>query len=183
MRPSSQSRTTRYSGETKRGVFILSKNDVTITREEVLGIACEILWCKAEVHGSRNLHIGAYYRPHERDMENGQLYTTAQTINQLAPCCVMALVMVKISPQLRLTSDSLWVGGGGRGFWTGLEASRNENPQDLSSGSVTSMAVLPAWILYVGAPVPLNIELTKFDRIQILLEIHIAVLSRIVGLS
>ena len=33
------------------------------------------------------------------------------------------------------------------------------------------------------APVPLNIELTKFDRIQILLEIHIAVLSRIVGLS
>ena len=33
------------------------------------------------------------------------------------------------------------------------------------------------------APVPLNIELTKFDRIQILLEIHIAVLSRIVGLA
>ena len=28
-----------------------------------------------------------------------------------------------------------------------------------------------------------NIELTKFDRIQILLEIHIAVFSRIVGLS
>ena len=35
----------------------------------------------------------------------------------------------------------------------------------------------------VLAPVPLNIELTKFDRIQILLEIHIAVLSRIVGLA
>ena len=33
------------------------------------------------------------------------------------------------------------------------------------------------------APVPLNVELAKFDRIQILLEIHIAVLSRIVGLS
>ena len=36
---------------------------------------------------------------------------------------------------------------------------------------------------WLQAPVPLNIELTKFDRIQILLEIHIAVLSRIVGLS
>ena len=60
----------RERDNTKGGVFILAKNDVTITTEEELETACEILWCKVEVHGSRNLHIGAYYRPHERDEES-----------------------------------------------------------------------------------------------------------------
>ena len=54
-------------------------------------------------------------------------------MNQLAPCCVLALMMIKISPQLRSTSDSLWV------FLTGLEASRNENPHCLPSGGVHGM--------------------------------------------
>ena len=64
----------------------------------------------------------------------GQLYAKAQPINQLAPCCVLALMMIKISPQLRLTSDSLRVF-----FGTGLEASRNENPHCLPSGGVHDM--------------------------------------------
>ena len=60
----------RERDNTKGGIFILAKNDVTITREEELETACEILWCKVGVCGSRNLRIGAYYCPHELDEES-----------------------------------------------------------------------------------------------------------------
>ena len=60
----------REKDNTKGGVFILAKNDVTITREEELETDCELLWCRVEIQGSKNLHIGAYYRPHERDEES-----------------------------------------------------------------------------------------------------------------
>ena len=60
----------REKDNTKGGVFILAKNDVTITREEELETECELLWCRVEIQGSKNLHIGAYYRPHERDEES-----------------------------------------------------------------------------------------------------------------
>ena len=39
--------------------------------------------------------------------QKGWLYTKAQAIYQLVPCYVMAVIMTKVSPQLRLTSDSL----------------------------------------------------------------------------
>ena len=57
-----------------------------------------------------------------------------QRLSQLTPCCVLALMMIKISPQLRLTYDSLSCF-----FLTGLEASRNENPHCLPSSGVHSM--------------------------------------------
>ena len=57
---------------------------------------------------------------------------------------------LKISPQIRLTSDSLRVF-----FWTGLEASRNENPHCFPNGgvhgmttSLTSRSYLNTW--YMG---------------------------------
>ena len=60
----------REKNNKKAGVFILARKDLTITREEDLETDFELLWCKVDIHGARNLHIGAYYRPHEQDEDS-----------------------------------------------------------------------------------------------------------------
>ena len=60
----------REKNNKKGGVFILARKDLTITREEELETDCELLWCKVHIHGARNLHVGAYYRPHEQDEDS-----------------------------------------------------------------------------------------------------------------
>ena len=52
------------------GVFIATKKDLLVSREETLETKCEIMWCKIEITGSKNLYVGAYYRPHEKDEES-----------------------------------------------------------------------------------------------------------------
>ena len=52
---------------THRGVFIAVKNCLTVEREYELETNCEIIWCKIHIKGSRVIHIGALYRPHEGD--------------------------------------------------------------------------------------------------------------------
>ncbi len=39
-------------------------------REPEIETNCEILWCKINITGSKSLHIGAYYRPHEGDQDS-----------------------------------------------------------------------------------------------------------------
>ena len=57
----------RESGSHGGGVFIASKRDLIMDRTPELETDCEILWCKMELQGSKTLHVGAYYRPHESD--------------------------------------------------------------------------------------------------------------------
>ena len=49
------------------GVFIATKKDLIAVREVELETECEIAWCKFDVAGSKTIHIGVYYRPHESD--------------------------------------------------------------------------------------------------------------------
>ncbi len=49
------------------GTFIATKRDLLLDREYYLETECDILWCKINMTGSKTLHIGAYYRPHEKD--------------------------------------------------------------------------------------------------------------------
>ena len=49
------------------GVFIAAKKDLILDREEELKTDCEIVWGKLKISGSKQLHIEAYYRPHEKD--------------------------------------------------------------------------------------------------------------------
>ena len=67
-------------------------------------------------------------------MGKGRLYTKAQLIDQSAPCCVLALNMIKISSHFRLTTDSFRLF-----FLPDQKLPRNDNPQDLPSGAVHSM--------------------------------------------
>ena len=49
------------------GVFIAVKSCLAVEREYELETNCEIIWCKIQVKGSKVLHVGALYRPHEGD--------------------------------------------------------------------------------------------------------------------
>ena len=46
-------------------------------REEDLETDCEILWCCVNLTGTKALHVGAYYRPHEGDEESLQQLTAS----------------------------------------------------------------------------------------------------------
>ncbi len=52
------------------GVFLGIKRDIFSERVKELETNCELLWCKLNLIGSKTLHIGAYYRPHESDEES-----------------------------------------------------------------------------------------------------------------
>ena len=59
------------------------------------------------IHCDKNLSLYCHQNIFCPVVAKGKLDAKAQPINQLAPCCVLALMMIKISPQLRLSSDSL----------------------------------------------------------------------------
>ena len=52
------------------GVLIAFKKHLTASREFNLETNCELLWCKLKITGSKTLHVGAYYRPHEGDEQS-----------------------------------------------------------------------------------------------------------------
>ena len=49
------------------GVFIATKKDLSAEAEPELDTDCELTWCKISSDGQKTLHIGAFYRPHEKD--------------------------------------------------------------------------------------------------------------------
>ena len=53
------------------GVFIAVKSDIKSTRiTELEPDNCELAWVKISINGGKDLHIGAYYRPHVSDSES-----------------------------------------------------------------------------------------------------------------
>ncbi len=57
-------------GESHGGVFIVTKRDLLLDREYELETEYEIVWCNLNMTGSKTLHIGAYYKPHEKDKKS-----------------------------------------------------------------------------------------------------------------
>jgi hypothetical protein len=57
-------------GDPHGGVFIATKRDLIMEREYELEADCELLWCEINLVGTKTIHIGAYYRPHEKDEES-----------------------------------------------------------------------------------------------------------------